>query len=160
MNQQRQLELLSMQAKINVVMNWDKTFMSQSDPANLQYALKYTAKYLKAVSRIPSKDVEKRERYQMTGRAQENIGKIHWRLQPAGQLSGGPEEFQPGRGELPRSQAMGWPPSFGRDTGGPDTGGQEWSEWGLEAVYCSVGWVSESVEFSLYLSFFSESVWT
>ena len=88
-------------------LGWTYLTMSQSEPANLQYALKYTAKCLKAVSRIPSKDVEKRERYRMTGRAQENIGKIHWRLQPAGQLSGGPEEFQPGRGELPRSQALG-----------------------------------------------------
>ena len=99
--------------------------MSWPDPANLQFALKYTAKCLKAVSRIPSKDVEKRERYRMTGRAQENIGKIHWRLQPAGQLSGGPEEFQLGRGELPRSQALGRPPSSGRDTGGAHTGGRE-----------------------------------
>ena len=156
MNQQRQSESLSMQAKINIMMNWDRTFMSRSDPANLQYALKYTAKCLKAVSRIPSKDVEKRERYRMTGRAQENIGKIHRRLQPAGQLSGGPEQFQPGREELPRSQALGRPPLYGRDTGGPDTGGQEWTEWGLEAL------LGESVcqSSSLFISVFSESVWT
>ena len=150
-----------MQAKINIMMNWDRTFMSRSDPANLQYALKYTAKCLKAVSRIPSKDVEKRERYRMTGRAQENISKIHrhWRLQLAGQLSGGPEQFQPGREELPRSQALGRPPSYGRDTrdtGGPDTGGQEWTEWGLEAVLGE----SVSQSSSLFISVFSESVWT
>ena len=61
-------------------LGWTYLTMSQSDPANLQKALKYSAKCLKAVSRIPSKDVEKGERSQMTGRAQENIGKVHWRL--------------------------------------------------------------------------------
>ena len=61
-------------------LGWTYLTMSQLDPANLQKALKYSAKCLKAVSRIPSKDVEKGERSQMTGRAQENIGKINWRL--------------------------------------------------------------------------------
>ena len=60
-------------------LGWTYLTMSQSDPAHLEKALKYSAKCLKAVARIPSKDVEKGERSQMTGRAQENIGKIHWR---------------------------------------------------------------------------------
>ena len=50
-------------------LGWTYLTMSQLDPANLQKALKYSAKCLKAVSRIPSKDVEKGERSQMTGRA-------------------------------------------------------------------------------------------
>ena len=42
-------------------LGWTSLTMSESEPAKLEKALKYSEKCLKAVLRIPSKDVEKRE---------------------------------------------------------------------------------------------------
>ena len=78
-------------------------------PTKLEKALKYSEKCLKAVLRISSKDVEKRERYQTTGSREHRQDALE-----AGHHSGGREEFQ---GGPPRSQALGQTPSSGRETG-------------------------------------------
>ena len=54
--------------------------MSAQDSTHLNKALKYCNKCLDAISRIPSKEIDQKERSQMTGRAMENIGRVKWRL--------------------------------------------------------------------------------
>lgn len=54
--------------------------MSAHDSSHLNKALKYCNKCLEAISRIPSKEIDQKERCQMTGRALENIGRIKWRI--------------------------------------------------------------------------------
>ena len=60
---------------------WAYLTKSQNDNSenSLSKSLYYCKKCLAAVSKIPSKLIDTKERVQMTGRALENLGKVHWR---------------------------------------------------------------------------------
>ena len=53
--------------------------MSSDDDHHLDKALKYCNKCLAAISDIPSRDIDQKERSQMTGRALENLGQVKWK---------------------------------------------------------------------------------
>ena len=71
-------------------LSWTYLAWSTAEPSRLAKALQYSQKSHAAVARIASKDVDRSERAQMTGRAAENIGKINWRL---GDVSEAEESF-------------------------------------------------------------------
>ena len=71
-------------------LSWTYLAWSAAEPSRLAKALQYSQKSHAAVARIASKDVDRSERAQMTGRAAENIGKINWRL---GDVSEAEESF-------------------------------------------------------------------
>ena len=56
-----------------------KSQHSENSENSLSKSLHYSKKSLAAVSKIPSKLIDTKERFQMRGRALENLGKIHWR---------------------------------------------------------------------------------